>query len=221
MLDVRRFDCKSWYMVDSSMVDFPDPEQANDDGLLAAGGDLSAQTIIHAYRHGIFPWYEADGPILWWSPDPRMVLFPDAFHCSRRLARRIRQGHFTVTMDKGFAAVMHACADRPEGTWIHAEMMSAYQHLFDLGVAHSIEVWLQGELVGGLYGLRIGRIFFAESMFSRLTDTSKIALAHLVQIAGEQAWTMIDCQFYTGHLHRMGAVEISRVEFLRHLDAAI
>jgi len=203
------------------MIEFPDPRQADGDGLLAVGGDLSPQTLLSAYQRGIFPWYEAEGPILWWSPDPRMVLFPAAFHCSRRLARRMRQARFTLSMDSDFAAVMRACADRPEGTWIHPEMMAAYQQLFDSGYAHSFEVWQEQTLVGGLYGVNIGSVFFAESMFSRVTDASKMAMAHLVRMAEDKAWTMIDCQFHTAHLLSLGAVEISREAFLRQLDGVV
>ncbi|MDQ6986634.1 MAG: leucyl/phenylalanyl-tRNA--protein transferase [Mariprofundaceae bacterium] len=169
----------------------------------------------------MFPWYECEGPILWWSPDPRMVLFPDAFHCSRRLARRMRQGHLRLSTDSDFAGVMHGCADRPEGTWIHAGMLAAYQRLFDAGYAHSIEVRQAGVLVGGLYGVRIGGVFFAESMFSRVTDASKMAMAHLVRLAEDKAWAMIDCQFHTAHLLSLGAVEICREDFLRRLAEAV
>ncbi len=203
------------------MIEFPDPRQADGDGLLAVGGDLSVQTLIHAYQRGIFPWYEAEGPILWWSPDPRMVLFPAAFHCSRRLARRMRQVRLRLSMNSDFAAVVRACADRSEGTWIHPEMMAAYQQLFDLGYAHSFEVWREGVLVGGLYGVQIGHVFFAESMFSRVTDASKMAMAHLVRTAEEKAWTMIDCQFHTAHLASLGAVEICRDNFLHRLAEAV
>jgi len=199
------------------MIQFPDPEQANGDGLLAKGGNLVPQTLLSAYRQGIFPWYEANGPLLWWCPDPRMVLFPDHFHCSRRLARRMRQGLYSVSMDTDFSGVMHACAKREEGTWIHPEMMDAYQQLFDSGYARSVEVRCAGELVGGLYGVLLGRVFFAESMFSRVTDASKIALAYLVQHAQRESWALIDCQFYTGHLASMGAEEIPRTRFLKCL----
>ncbi|HCS13869.1 MAG: leucyl/phenylalanyl-tRNA--protein transferase [Zetaproteobacteria bacterium CG06_land_8_20_14_3_00_59_53] len=202
---------------EDQLIVFPDPMQAEDDGLLAGGGDLEPQTLLAAYRCGIFPWYEQGGPILWWSPDPRMVLFPGEFHCSRRLARRMRQACFEVTRDTAFAAVMRGCAGRAEGTWIHPEMMEAYQRLFDMGYAASIEVWQQGELVGGLYGVHLGRIFFAESMFSRVTDASKVALAELVT----QGWLMIDCQFHTGHLQSLGAREIARAEFLALLAEGV
>lgn len=200
------------------MIEFPDPEHADANGLLAAGGDLTPETLISAYRKGIFPWYEAGGPILWWSPDPRMVLFPDTFHCSRRLARRMRQNIFRVSENEAFIEVMKACADRREGTWITPEMMAAYARLFDLGHAGSIEVWDGEKLAGGLYGVRLNRVFFAESMFHRRTDASKIALARLVRLAQQNGWLLIDCQFHTGHLASLGAIEMPRRQFLHLLE---
>jgi len=167
MLDVQPMDCNPW-----NMITFPDPEKADANGLLATGGDLAPETLIAAYRKGIFPWYEAGNPILWWSPDPRMLLFPDAFHCSRRLARRMRQGHFHISENTAFGDVMHACAVREEGTWITPGMIAAYTRLFELGHACSIEVWENDTLVGGLYGVNMGRAFFAESMFHTRTDVS-------------------------------------------------
>jgi len=196
---------------------FPDPSEADDNGLLAAGGNLEPGTLLAAYQSGIFPWYEKDGPILWWSPDPRMVLFPGNFHCSRRLARRMRQSDLSITQDTAFDEVMRGCAARSEGTWIHPEMITAYQRLFDLGDALSVEVWQGGALVGGLYGVRIGRVVFAESMYSNVTDASKMALAHLAS----QAWLMIDCQFHTDHLASLGATEIPRKRFLSLLTEGI
>ena len=201
----------------TSQLVFPDPCDADSDGLLAAGGNLEPQTLLTAYRAGIFPWYELDGPILWWSPDPRMVLFPANFHCSRRLARRMRQSGMCIITDTAFAEVMKGCAARPEGTWIHPEMIEAYQKLFSLGYAKSVEVWQEDALVGGLYGVHIGRVFFAESMFSSTTDASKMALAHLVS----QGWLMIDCQFHTAHLASLGALEISRGRFLSLLTEGL
>lgn len=200
-----------------SPIVFPDPSCAQGDGLLAAGGNLNPQTLLRAYRSGIFPWYGSGGPILWWSPDPRMVLFPADFHCSRRLARRMRQGFFQVTRNAAFADVVHGCAERSEGTWIHPEMMEAYHALFAAGYAASIEVWQQDELVGGLYGVQLGRVFFAESMFSRVRDASKTALAELAR--GD--WLMIDCQFHTDHLASMGAIEIPRALFLEKVAEGI
>ena len=200
---------------------FPDAREADENGLLAAGGNLQPRTLLAAYRSGIFPWYERGGPILWWSPDPRMVLIPSDFHCSRRLARRMRQGDLRLTRNKAFVDVMRGCADRPEGTWIHAEMIDAYRELFVLGYAQSVEVWQGDVLVGGLYGVHIGRVFFAESMFSRVTDASKLALADLVRQADQAGWLMVDCQFHTSHLASLGAAEIPRERFLETLAHGI
>jgi len=201
---------------------FPDPELADAQGLLAWGGDLAPETLLAAYRQGIFPWYGENDPILWWSPDPRMVLFPGEFHASRRLQRRWRSGSYTCTWDGDFAAVIRACAERPgQGTWIFPEMMAAYEALHRLGHAHSLEVWRHGELVGGLYGVLLGGVFFAESMFSRTRDGSKLALRQLAERAADQGWTMIDCQFHTGHLESLGARQISRRQFLALLHGSI
>ena len=202
-------------------MDFPDPRTADADGLIAIGGDLSRPTLLAAYRRGIFPWFEAGGPILWWSPDPRMVLFPDEFHCSRRLARRIRQGRFRISENEDFMAVVEACAARPEGTWITPGMKRAYGDLFAAGYAHSIEVWEGRCLAGGLYGVRLGRGYFAESMFHRRTDASKMALFHLCKLARERGWLFIDCQFYTPHLASLGAREIPRDDFLDLMERAM
>ncbi len=203
------------------MIEFPDPERADANGLLISGGDLAPRTLMTAYRHGIFPWYEAGETILWWSPDPRMVLFPAAFHCSQRLARRIRRNIFRISENKAFTEVMTACADRREGSWITPEMIAAYRRLFELKDARSIEVWEGDTLVGGLYGVRVGLVFFAESMFHRRTDASKIAMAYLVKQARENGWIFIDCQFYTGHLASLGARTIPRREFLHLLERAL
>lgn len=200
---------------------FPDPELADENGLLAAGGDLAPETLLAAYRSGVFPWYQKTGEYLWWSPDPRMLLFPEEFHCSRRLERRMRQGRFRLGENETFRAVMQACAEREEGTWILPEMVGAYVRLFDLGHAQSVEVWEGDELVGGLYGVQLGRAFFAESMFSRRTDTSKIALALLADKARREGWLFIDCQFHTDHLASLGAREIPRTTFLGLLRRAL
>jgi len=203
------------------MPEFPDPESARSDGLLAADGDLEPETLLAAYRKGIFPWYETGGPILWWSPDPRMLLFPEEFHCSRRLARRLRQQQFRISEDEDFFAVIRACADRSEGTWITPGMIAAYTRLFSLGYAHSVEVWEKNTLAGGLYGVQLGKVFFAEYMFHRFTDASKMALAHLVEMAERGGWKFIDCQFYTRHLETLGAREVSRRNFLDLLYGAL
>ncbi len=205
----------------SSMFVFPDPEKAAPGGLLAVGGNLDPATLLAAYRRGIFPWFEAGSPILWWSPDPRMLLFPGEFHCSRRLGRRLRQARFRFCEDRNFAAVIRACAEREEGTWITAEMIDAYTRLHELGHAHSIEVWEDTRLIGGLYGVKLGRAFFAESMFHRRTDASKMALHHLADKGLREGWLFIDCQFHTPHLASLGAREVPRTEFLELLARAL
>jgi len=203
--------------------EFPNPESADADGLLTIGGDLSPERLLAAYSSGIFPWFNEGDPILWWSPDPRMVLFPDEFHTSRRLARRMRQGRFRITYNAAFTDVMRGCAAPRQwesGTWITEEMIQAYARLFDLGHAQSIEVWMGDDLAGGSYGVQIGRAFFAESMFYRATDASKIALAHLVKRAKREGWLFIDCQFHTAHLASLGGREITRREYLKLLAEA-
>jgi len=196
---------------------FPDPQTAGAEGLVAVGGDLEPETLLAAYAQGIFPWYAEGQPILWWSPDPRMVLFAGEFHCSRRLARRLKQSQYRFSWDEAFHEVIRACAeprDDEGGTWILPEMIAAYERLRLLGHAHSIEVWEGKALIGGLYGVLLNRVFFAESMFSRRTDGSKMALAQLVKRARSENWKLIDCQFYTAHLASLGARRISRSEFL-------
>jgi leucyl/phenylalanyl-tRNA--protein transferase len=201
---------------------FPPAAQAldNPQGLLAAGGDLNPTRLINAYRHGIFPWYCDDQPILWWSPAPRCVIFPQKVHVSSRLRRRFNQGLFTLTADQAFARVIRTCAG-PRGdqdeTWITAEMRTAYNRLHQLGVAHSIEVWLDETLAGGIYGLALGQVFFAESMFSKHTDASKIALVALCRQLQEWNFSLMDCQISNPHLLSMGAMDIPRVEFNQHL----
>ncbi len=200
------------------IIDFPDISTAlNDpDGLLAAGGDLSPQRLINAYQHGIFPWFNDDQPILWWSPNPRCVLFPDRIHISKSLRKKLNKQHFTVTFDQEFLSVIRQCADLREdttGTWITDDMQEAYLELHNKGVAHSVEVWNGDELVGGLYGLALGRCFFGESMFSTETDASKIAFVFLCHQL--QAWNyrIIDCQVENPHLLTLGAEKIQRSEF--------
>jgi leucyl/phenylalanyl-tRNA---protein transferase len=187
-------------------------------GLLAAGGDLSPDRLLQAYRLGIFPWYAPGEPILWWSPDPRMVLFPGEFKVSRSLAKTLRNKPHEVRVDQDFRAVMEACAaPRPgqDGTWISPEMVEAYGRLHALGYAHSVETWIDGRLAGGLYGVALGGVFYGESMFSRATDASKVALAHLVQRVAAAGFGLIDCQMHTSHLESLGAREIRRAEFCR------
>jgi leucyl/phenylalanyl-tRNA--protein transferase len=189
-------------------------------GLLAAGADLSPARLLDAYAQGIFPWFGEDDPLLWWSPDPRMVLYIDELRVSRSLRRTIRSGRLRVTADTAFAEVMAGCAEPrlgQEGTWITPEMTQAYCQLFDLGFAHSIESWDGDRLVGGLYGVALGRMFFGESMFSRQDDASKVAIAQLVRQMSGWGLPMIDCQMSTGHLASLGAREVPRADFLRQV----
>lgn len=201
---------------------FPPVEKAlrRPNGLLCAGGDLSPERLLEAYRHGIFPWFSAGEPILWWSPDPRMVLFPRELKISRSLARTLRRGRYEVRLDTAFERVIRACSEPRAGqgdTWITPEMQQAYCRLHELGHAHSVETWMEGRLAGGLYGMAIGRAFYGESMFSRATDASKIALAHLARHLERKGYAVIDCQMTTAHLASLGAREIRRREFLRGL----
>ena len=205
---------------------FPPVEFASPEGLLAVGGDLRVERLLEAYRHGIFPWYNDDQPILWWSPDPRAVIFPHKLHVSRSLKRTIRLGGFTVTLDTRFRDVMHGCAGpRPQypegGTWITAEMVKAYVKLHELGYAHSVETWQEGRLVGGLYGVALGRIFFGESMFTRVPDASKVALVSLVRQLQTWGFRIFDCQQPSRHIKTLGAEDIPRSEFLDHLADAL
>jgi len=205
---------------------FPPLEQAlrDPDGLLCAGGDLSTERLLEAYRRGIFPWYSEGQPILWWSPDPRAVLFPGELRISHSLAKTLRNRGFETRVDHAFAEVVASCADsdlRPEGTWISPDMQSAYRHLHELGYAHSVEAWLDGRLAGGLYGIALGRVFFGESMFSLERDASKVALARLVDEAAARGIELIDCQVPTLHLESLGARCIPRDEFTARLSRAI
>ena len=197
---------------------FPPLEQALDEpqGLLAAGGDLSPARLLAAYQRGIFPWYSPGQPVLWWSPDPRAVIFPEEFNCSRSLAKTIRNGGFDVVIDRDFGAIMDACAaprTHAPGTWITSEMRSAYLRLHRLGQAHSFETWRNGQLAGGLYGVRLGGVFFGESMFSRERDASKVALAHLVAVCLRNSIAVIDCQLPSPHLESLGSRTIPRLQF--------
>src|SRR5688572_26812122 len=201
---------------------FPPVDRALRDpnGLLAAGADLSPARLLDAYRLGIFPWYSEGDPTLWWSPDPRMVLFLDELRVSRSLRRVIASGRYTVTFDRAFGEVMQGCAaprDGQDGTWITPEVVEAYTALSSLGHAHSVETWSGDSLAGGLYGVAIGRMFFGESMFARQTDASKVAFAGLVMQLARWGFELIDCQMSTSHLASLGAREIPRNEFLRHV----
>ncbi|MEO5348666.1 MAG: leucyl/phenylalanyl-tRNA--protein transferase [Magnetococcus sp. YQC-3] len=206
---------------------FPSPEWAEADGLLAVGGDLSPRRLLAAYSAGIFPWYSEGQPILWWSPDPRLVLYPERLHLSRSLRKTLRRQEFTVTFDRSFAQVIHACGElrREKGTWITAGMERAYLRLHQMGYAHSVESWLldAGELrlAGGLYGVALGGCFFGESMFHRYPEASKVAFVTLVERLRGWGFPLIDCQMATDHLLRFGAEELSRPQFLLQLQAAL
>lgn len=205
---------------------FPPVEQAlvEPNGLLAAGGDLSPARLLDAYARGIFPWFNDEDPVLWWSPDPRMVLLPRELHLSRSLRRTIRSQEFTVTFDRAFQGVMEGCAgprDKQDGTWITADMMRAYTRMAELGHAHSVEAWADGELAGGLYGVAVGRIFYGESMFTRRSNASKVAVSWLARQLGRWQFELIDCQMSTEHLASLGAREVPRTDFLRRLERAV
>lgn len=205
-------------------VPFPPVESALADpnGLLCAGGDLAPERILSAYRQGIFPWFSAGQPILWWSPDPRMVLFPGEFKLSRSLRKALKAGDYEIRLDSDFAKVIDGCAhtarDGQPGTWITPAIRQAYLALHELGWAHSVETWQDGVLTGGLYGLAIGRMFYGESMFSHRTDASKIAAAHLARFLEGREFGMVDCQMRTDHLASLGAREIPRAVFLEKLQ---
>jgi leucyl/phenylalanyl-tRNA--protein transferase len=203
--------------------DFPTVNKAlrDPDGLLAVGGCLSKQRLLNAYRHGIFPWYNPGEPILWWSPDPRLVLFPDQLIVSRSLRKTMRKNIFSITFDQAFNEVITACAKPRKdaaGTWITEEINRAYNELHSLGIAHSAEAWLDGELVGGLYGIALGQVFFGESMFHTKTDASKVVFATLVEQLKSLNYQLIDCQVHTRHLESFGAQEIDRSDFTKLLD---
>lgn len=215
----------SWLQRDD--LSFPPLDKAlrEPNGLLAAGGDLSAERLLAAYRHGCFPWYQEGQPLLWWSPDPRTVLYPDELHVSRSLRKRMRQESFTVTFDQAFAEVIDGCAgprSYTQETWITSHMKAAYLKLHEMGVAHSVEVWRNRQLMGGLYGLAIGRLFFGESMFSQASDASKVGFVTLVEHLQAWGFKLIDCQMPTQHLANFGARSISRRTFAEmlaeHLD---
>jgi len=212
-----------WLDPEAAEIVFPDVELALEepDGLLAVGGSLSTDWLLHAYRSGIFPWFGPGQPILWWAPDPRLVLFPENLHISHSLGKLLRKGQFRVTFDTAFEAVISACArPRPlqSGTWITPEMKSAYIDLHHAGHAHSAECWREGVLVGGLYGVAVGKIFFGESMFTDASDASKTAFVALVQQLEKWQFSLIDCQVYTDHLASLGAATIPRSEFTAILD---
>ena len=204
---------------------FPDPRKADPDGLLAAGGDLSIESLVTAYSQGIFPWFDQHSPILWWSPDPRLVLFPEKFILSSSLKQRIRSGVYTVATDNDFEGVIRACASaqrkEQHDTWITEDIIKAYIGLHNAGIAHSFETYHQGELVGGLYGVSLGRAFFGESMFFRMRDASKVSLCCLVDWAIKHEFIFIDAQQSTSHLKSLGAEEIAREYFLKLLKESL
>ncbi|HTZ18039.1 MAG TPA: leucyl/phenylalanyl-tRNA--protein transferase [Dissulfurispiraceae bacterium] len=203
---------------------FPPPELAEKSGLLAVGGDLSTDRLVLAYSMGIFPWYSDGYPILWWSPDPRLVLLPEELQISRSLRQAIKKGIYKITIDKAFDRVIRECSEIPrkheDGTWITHDMIVAYMGLHSAGYAHSVEAWLGDELAGGLYGVLLGRAFFGESMFARKSNASKVAFALLVRQLGEGGIELIDCQVTTSHLKQFGAREMPRSEFLKRLEKA-
>jgi leucyl/phenylalanyl-tRNA---protein transferase len=201
---------------------FPHPDFAQSDGLLAIGGDLSSTTLISAYSQGIFPWYDNSTPILWWSPDPRAIMQLDNIYISKRLARTIRQEKFKTTINQDFRGVMEGCAHRPyEGTWITPEVIGAYQNLHSMGYAHSVEAWLGERLVGGIYGVSIGGFFAGESMFHTETDAGKVALARLVEHLSAKGYELFDLQILNDHTASLGATEITRNDYLQRLKMAI
>ncbi len=209
------------FLLDNSLL-FPPAELADEDGLLAVGGDLSPQRLILAYSKGIFPWYDPTEPILWWSPDPRLVLFPQELHISKRLKRIIKQEKFRVTFNKDFENVIKSCAQvrvvKGEETWIGEEMIAAYTKLHKLGFCISAEAWFEGELVGGLYGVLIGKVFFGESMFSKVSNASKVAFIKCVSMLYSKGLKLVDCQVETDHLKSFGARLIPRQLFISLLE---
>jgi leucyl/phenylalanyl-tRNA--protein transferase len=206
-------------------LEFPDLDEADESGLLAIGGDLSIERLKLAYSKGIFPWYEDGMPILWWSPDPRMVLFPEKMIISHSLRQSIKKQQFTITIDHAFEKVIRNCAKTPrkgeDGTWITMEMQNAYIRLHEAGYAHSAEAWLEGELVGGLYGVALGKAFFGESMFHHVTNASKVALFQLVEKLSSWNFEIIDAQVYTNHLESLGGEMIPRSQYIHILEKAL
>ena len=208
------------YLLSKDLI-FPPVQLANEDGLLAVGGDLSLERLLLAYKSGIFPWYNPGEPIIWYSPNKRMVLFPKDLKVSKSMRQLIKKNKFKVTFNQNFEAVISNCKtierEGQGGTWITDEMQEAYINLFKQGIAKSVEVWLEGELVGGLYGVDLGTVFCGESMFSKVSNTSKLAFIYLVKKLEKENYKLIDCQVYNPHLESLGAGEISREEFLKYL----
>ncbi len=204
---------------------FPDPQLAEENGLLAVGGDLTSSRLLLAYEHGIFPWFNPEDPILWWSPDPRFVLYPHELKVSKSMRSVIKKGVFEISFDSAFEEVITQCSvtkrEGEHGSWITDEMRTAYTELHKLGMAHSVEAWQDGELVGGLYGVALGSIFFGESMFHHVSNASKAAFIHLVGKLTEWGFDIIDCQLHTNHLHSLGGKEMPRSEYLSVLGQTL
>lgn len=213
------------HLTEDQRITFPDPREASPDGLLGQGANLSPGVLLSAYETGIFPWFGPDDPILWWSPDPRFVLFPQELHVPRSLKKLLRKTPFTYSWDTRFDEVISLCSSQPrpgqDGTWITGEMAEAYRELHRLGYAHSLEVWREGELAGGLYGVSLGKMFFGESMFSLVSGASKAAFVVLTRTLEGQGFPLVDCQVHTPHLEALGAREIPRGDFLNLLDRAL
>ncbi len=213
------------FYLNNRTIDFPPPEYADEDGLLAVGGDLSVERLLRAYEQGIFPWFSEGSPILWWSPDPRPVLLPERIKLSRSLKQTIKKGRFQVSMDRAFERVILLCREvhrvKDGDTWITLEMVDAYVRLHSEGYAHSVETWLEGHLVGGLYGVSLGAAFFGESMFNLVSDASKVALVALAAQCVLWGFRFIDAQVPTEHIMRFGAIEVPREEFLKMLKDAL
>ena len=211
-----------WLKDDS--IAFPHPELANEDGILAVGGDLSVERLLHAYSIGLFPWFNPDDPILWWSPNPRFVLYPSSLKVAKSMRSYFNQKKFSISFDQEFEQVIRSCKTQIRkgqggGTWISESMVKAYCRLHEKGYAHSVEVWKEEELVGGLYGVAIGKVFFGESMFTKMSNASKFGFIVLVKTLEQQGFNLVDCQQHTRHLASLGAQGISRKEFLKHLYA--
>ena len=204
-------------------ISFPPADHATEEGVLAVGGDLSPERLIEAYKNGIFPWYSEGDPIIWWSPDPRFVIFPDAARISRSMKKILNRKVFTITFDRSFEEVVEGCSaprKNERGTWISSEMRRAYLRLHEIGLAHSVEAWRDGRLAGGLYGISLGRNFFGESMFTRVPNASKAAFITLARFLSENSFNIIDCQVYTAHLESLGAVHIDRKRFMEIIKSS-
>ncbi len=213
------------YFDEDAFFQFPSVDTATEEGIVAAGGNLSPGMLLSAYRQGIFPWYSDGEPVLWWSPDPRLVLYPDKLHISRSMMKKFRKNPFTYSVDTEFEQVMRSCGSvkrkGQDSTWITKDMIEGYVRLHDLGYAHSVEVWKDGSLAGGLYGISLGSVFFGESMFANVADASKAGYILLVRALERLGFTLIDCQVYTPHLVSLGAEEISRREYLNELSKGL